>query len=340
MFIKSCLSKLLALGLLARGTMSVAPSTEEAGAPLQPPSLLPAKNLFKFPSGIWAEKEAFRKNGQQIMGTVIKPWVYLIDPQKQQLGRLLYNFPKEDYNATFAVNELEDGFFSILVGKWNASFVGYKGSMDLWTIDFRGRYGDEAKIQKHQNIPDAIVLDGAAVLNKKKGYLLAGDGNAGSLFLIDTKKKTSRAVLTDDLLKGQPGRLPPEGFGVNGVKIRNDGQVYFTGEGRGILGKVAFDVNTGEPKKGAKIKTIFSQQGRLLDDFCFGPDGSIYLSAVDKGVLKLEEEDPAGVRQIVDLPGTNSVDFGRTPRDMNTLYAGRAVFDPTGVYRVEGAVEA
>jgi hypothetical protein len=56
--------------------------------------------------------------------------------------------------------------------------------------------------------PEAQILDGFAMVNPVSQLLVAGNDQAGALFLIDAIKRTVNMVLKDHLLVGPDDALP------------------------------------------------------------------------------------------------------------------------------------
>jgi len=99
-----------------------------------------------------------------------------------------------------------------------------------------------------------------------KGWYLAADSNASSLWRVDPAKKTIELWLKDDLMA--PTGTPA--IGANGIKV-HDGWVYVSVTARGSIYRVQIGPD-GKPK-GAL--TLFAQ-GLRPDDFDITKDGTIY----------------------------------------------------------------
>jgi hypothetical protein len=102
-----------------------------------------------------------------------------------------------------------------------------------------------------------------------KGWYLAADSNAGTLWRVDPAKKKIEAWLKDEVF--DPVKPPVPGGangGANGIKVHN-GWVYVSS--RGAIYRVEID-----PKGLPKGKPELFAQARA-DDFAIAPDGTIYI---------------------------------------------------------------
>lgn len=144
-------------------------------------------------------------------------------------------------------------------------------------------------------------------------YLVA-DSYRGVIWEIDVATPSARVWWEDATLRRPNATNPVPG--VNGLKI-NDGFLYFSNTQASTLHRLAITAEgqpTGEP--------ILVAEPVNLDNFAFGPDGSIYgTTHVFNNVIRIE---PAtGNIAVVcetDVLGSTDAAFGVTPEDSSTLY--------------------
>ena len=120
--------------------------------------------------------------------------------------------------------------------------------------------------------------------------------------------------------------VPGSAFhGVHGIRMSPRGEL-FAGS---VAGQSLYSVN---PKTGQWRQVIGPPQG-MADDLAFGPDGSLYWTAISQGIVYVQR--PGGQPQVLaNIPSVNSIAFSR---DGKRLYAAQVFggddlfeLDPTG----------
>lgn len=140
-------------------------------------------------------------------------------------------------------------------------------------------------------LPDAIMLNGAASLPASPSILLIADARVACIWRVDTATGAVEKVLEGDYLAAPANASVP--IGVNGLKVRA-GYVYFTNTGTGVFGRVAID-DQGYPLANATLPEVIATAPdpatASWDDFyvladdgsslaCISPDGIVAINSV------------------------------------------------------------
>ena len=98
----------------------------------------------------------------------------------------------EGYTSLFGIVELQTDIFYVIASNYTSApdYFGFEGSVSILEVDLRGVPNPvitqgEIKVSKIVDIPQAQLLDGFAVVNKKAGLLISGDAQTGTLYLIN-----------------------------------------------------------------------------------------------------------------------------------------------------------
>ncbi|KAJ9613187.1 hypothetical protein H2200_003128 [Cladophialophora chaetospira] len=277
--------------------------------------LLPVNTVHSFPENYFVENIAVRRSGQLLVTVHNRGELIQVDPHSKSGACLVHKFP----TGAAAIVEVEEDVFYVSVGT-----IGEKGSISIYRVDMSSFAVDAsnnitspAAITNHVPVPDALFLNGSALLSASKGMMLAADSLLGTVFEIDVKSRAVKVWLqhkawektTDD------PRLP----GINGIKLRN-GYLYATNTDARTFLRAGM---TGTGEATGSVEQVFDSC--LADDFAFDDEGSVYLTThIFQSVVKIRND---GVRSRIAggpddkvVAGTTAAAFGRTASDGTTLY--------------------
>ena len=302
---------------------------------------IPASPFFFFPDGKQAENMIVRSSGHLIVTLDTAPDLYYIDPFHNQTGGIAHHFG--GYTSLFGIVEEETDVFYVIASNFSGppDYEGYQGSVSIFEVDLRDVPDptisqSDVRVSKILDIPEAQLLDGLTTVNQRRGLLMSGDAQTGTLYLIDIHNHTAEAVLQDELLIGTSEVVAAglANIGVNGLKFHN-GALYFTNTAQGLYGWVPIDKETGRPT--AKPSILSNYSGIYVDDFSFDSAGNQFISEDDNGILLRPAITTAAqnhTRLLSRLPGADSNAFGRTAVDHCLLYATFAGA-PSGVASID-----
>ena len=284
------------------------------------PTSYPTRDVSQFANvGAWVENLAVRFNGKILISRLDTPAVYQVDPFK--LGKaptLVTTFPGA--SGALGIVEYEIDVFAVITGNVSTTPPFIPGSYVVWKVDMRS-FGSTgaAKLVKITSIPEAALLNGAALLDADKETILLADSGLGVVWRLNTQTKAYKVVLDDATLKaGATASVP---IGVNGVRVRN-GYTYFTNSGQNFFARVA--IHKDGTAAGAFEVIAHNTQGGV-DDFAFDFEGNAYVAqgkanTVAKITPKGVETEVAGNLNSTALAGSTSARFGRTLIDSGVLY--------------------
>lgn len=278
---------------------------------------LPAELIYEFPPGFLCENLAVRRNGQILVTIATVPQVYQVDPFKKKDAILLYSFPA---TTVTGIAELEPDVFYVATG--NITFSNDRlspvpGSSAIWKLDLRSfsaKDGQPAKVSKIAAFPKATLLNGVAVLNRRKGLLLAADSALGLIWQLNVHTKEIKIFFDDPLAKAPPDAQIPTG--VNGIKVRK-GAVYFSNSFLGIIARLI--VKNKQTPLGPAVPVATGLN--VIDDFAIGPNGAFFAAQNPNNALSYTPA-AGGAAQIIANITTNpsAVAFGRRPEDAHSVY--------------------
>lgn len=276
---------------------------------------LPVTTVHAFPVNTFIENIAVRRSGQLLLTIHNKGELIQLDPNSEAAPCSVHVFP----TGVCGIVEMQDDVFYISCGTIGekGSWAVYKVDMSLFVADAAGNIQTPAKISKHVDVPDALFLNGSALLNGESGTILLADSIIGAIFSVDVHAATSKLWLQHEALcKVTDNPMMP---GVNGIKFYN-GYLYFsnTDARKFLRGSVT---STGEAT--GIIEVI--EENLNVDDFCFDSEGSAYLTThVFQSLVKLRSNGLrtrlAGGPEDTIVAGTTAAAFGRTPQDRTVLY--------------------
>lgn len=280
----------------------------------------PVKTIYEFSQNYFLENIAIRPNGGVLVTVHNRNELVYVDPHyppqsKPAPAAVVYRFDA----GVSGIVEVEHDQFYVSVGN-----IGKQGSYGVYRVDMSGFASDShgnvtsnADIKKVATVPDALFLNGSALLSREKGIILLADSIVGAVFALDVKSGKVDTWLKDrQLEKVTENPMMP---GVNGIKIHK-GHLYLSNTDTKKFLRVELLSNT----IAGKVEIV--QEKLNVDDFAFDEDGSAYLTThVYESVVKLDGIDgkrstvAGGLGDIV-CAGTTAAAFGRTERDRSGLY--------------------
>lgn len=284
----------------------------------------PVETIHEFSQNYFLENIAIRSNGGVLVTVHNRNELVYVDPHypsqpKPAPAAVIYRFDA----GVSGIVEVEHDQFYISVGE-----IGKQGSYGVYRVDMSGFASDShgnvtsnADVEKVATVPDALFLNGSALLSREKGIILLADSIVGSVFALDVKSGKVDTWLKDrQLEKVTENPMMP---GVNGIKIHK-GHLYLSNtDSKTFLRAELLSSNTSEYTAG-KVEIV--QEKLNADDFAFDEDGSAYLTThVYESVVKLDAADgkrstvAGGLGDIV-CAGTTAAAFGRTEGDRTSLY--------------------
>jgi len=169
---------------------------------------------------------------------------------------------------------------------------------------------------KVTDIPEAVLLNGMAVLSKSEGLVVIGDAGAGVVFTLNVETGAYSQTI-DDPTMTPAGSLH---LGINGMKIRGEYLYYFT-SGQALFSRIPINSTDGTPTGPAEViaSNVFG------DDFSFDPTGNVYVAQnAENTVAKITPEGVvtvvAGSSNSTLVAGATATAFGRTQKDYSVLY--------------------
>ncbi|KAI9674848.1 MAG: hypothetical protein M1829_003588 [Trizodia sp. TS-e1964] len=266
--------------------------------------------VCEFPLNYFLENLAVRRTGEILITVHNRSEVLYLDPhQANPKPTVLHTFPA----SVAGIVEVEADVFYV-----SACNIGQKGSAAIFKIDLT-RFSLEsspAVITKVVDLPDAIFLNGSAVLNRKEGIILAADSILGALFEVRVKSPTSVKTWIQDARFTTTNQMIP---GINGVKVHR-GWVYVSVTDSTKMFRVAIN---GAGAATGRIEQLYEHLN--IDDFTFDSEGSLYgTTHLFHSVAKVRRN---GTRSCVaggpaskECAGTTACAFGRSASDRTTLY--------------------
>lgn len=280
----------------------------------------PVKTIYEFSQNYFLENIAIRSNGGVLVTVHNRNELVYVDPHyppqsKPAPAAVIYRFDA----GVSGIVEVEHDQFYVSVGD-----IGKQGSYGVYRVDMSGFASDShgnvtsnADIKKVATVPNALFLNGSALLSREKGIILLADSIVGAVFALDVKSGKVDTWLKDrQLEKVTENPMMP---GVNGIKIHK-GHLYLSNTDTKKFLRVELLSNT----IAGKVEIV--QEKLNVDDFAFDEDGSAYLTThVYESVVKLDAIDgkrstvAGGLGDIV-CAGTTAAAFGRTESDRSGLY--------------------
>ena len=277
--------------------------------------LCPVSTIHSFPVNYFVENIAVRRSGQLLVTVHNRGELIQVDPQSKSAPCLVHKFP----TGAMGMVEVEDDVFYVSVGT-----IGDKGSFSIYRVDMSSFALDDsneiktpAKVSDLVPVPDALFLNGSALLSASKGIILAADSFLGTVFAIDVKARSVMVWLQHKALAKVSDN--PNYPGVNGIKM-HDGYLYLSNTDAKTFLRAGL---TGAGDATGSVDQVYDRCG--ADDFAFDSEGSAYLAThVFHSVVKIRSDGVrakiAGGPEDVVVAGTTAAAFGRTPHDQTILY--------------------
>lgn len=267
--------------------------------------------IHQFPDNTWIENLAIRPNGHVLVTTLTSPDLYLIDPFHAGRSVLVHSFP--DHLCLLGIAELQPDVFYVIAGNYSQKTnANPPGAWDVYSVDMRA---PGPKISLSGHFPDAILLNGMAVLNSSAGFLLVGDAGAGIVYRLNVHTGAIAVVMDDPLMK------PPSGgpVGIDGLQIRHS-QLYWTNAGQGLLIKTPLSADGT-----AAGPSMILMKGLEMDDLALATTGDAFLAVTYRNeIVKWSNGGDRGGTVIRSsegkLVGPTACKFGRTLQDSHMLY--------------------
>lgn len=276
----------------------------ELGHDEGPVGLLPVTSVHAFPVNSFIENIAVRPTGQLLLTVHNTCQLIQLDPTSGA-SSVVHVFP----TGVCGIVEVEDDIFYI-----NSGSIGEKGSWAVYKVEMGST---PVKVSKHVEVPDALFLNGSALLSSADGTILLADSVLGALFCANVHSAKAKLWLQHKALgKVSDNPMLP---GVNGIKVYN-GYLYLSNtDARKFL-----RIRLSQTREAAGDVEVVAENLNA-DDFVFDSEGSAYLTThVFQSVVKLTSDGSrtriAGGPEDKLVAGTTAAAFGRTPTDRTILY--------------------
>ena len=280
------------------------------------------RTVYQFPNGTWLENIAVRANGQLLVSLLTTPELYQIDPTTTEVPTLIHRFPG---TGTLGIAEITPDVFAVAAGNVTVTAT-TPGTYSVWKVDmrtFNASNSSPASITKIADIPEAQILNGAALLSQDSGIVLFADSIGGVVWGLDTRTGEYAKVLEDPLMKPGAG---PGSIGINGIHVR-DRFVYFTNSAQVVLARVP--VHAANGTAAGAFEVVARPNASFVDDFALTPKDTAFVATNrDNTIIEVYTDgENAGTSRIVEgsvdssaFLGTTSAAFGRTVSDRKVLY--------------------
>lgn len=274
------------------------------------------ETVHAFPLNYFVENIAVRSSGGILVTVHNRNELIYIDPgQAKQQPVVVHTFS----TAVSGIVEVESDQFYVSTGTigQRGSYAIFKVDMSDFKIDADGNATNSAPVTKVADVPDALFLNGSALLNRDEGIILLADSILGAVYRLQISSAKVDVWIQHKLLeKATDNPLMP---GVNGIKVYK-GALYLTNtEARKFL-RVAIDESGGSTGEMEVLEEKLN-----ADDFAFDADGSAYLTThIFQSVVKRRGDGTrtriAGGTDNRTCAGTTASAFGRTASDRTSLY--------------------
>lgn len=278
--------------------------------------LLKVETVHAFPLNYFVENIAVRGSGGILVTVHNRNELIYLDPgQSKQPPVVVHTFSA----APSGIVEVESDQFYVSTGTIGerGSYAVFKVDMSGFKIDGNGDVTTSAAVSKVADVPNALFLNGSALLNREEGVILLADSILGALYRLQiSSAKVDLWIQHERLEKVTDNPLLP---GVNGIKVYK-GALYLSNTDARTFLRIALD------ESGASTGEIELLQENLnVDDFAFDADGSSYLTThIFQSVVKLRGDGTrsriAGGPDDRTCAGPTAAAFGRTASDRTSLY--------------------
>jgi hypothetical protein len=277
--------------------------------------LYPVNTVHSFPINYFVENIAVRRSGQLLVTVHNRGELFQVDPFSKSAPCLVHHFSA----GVTGIVEVEEDIFYVSVGEIGAkgSFAIYQVSMLHFAVDESQNVKTPATVSKLVEVPDALFLNGSALLSASRGIILVADSILGTVFSINVGSREAKVWLQDKAL----GKITDNPYypGVNGIKVHK-GALYLSNTDARTFLRAGISA-TGEAT--GSVDLVYDQCN--ADDFAFDSEDSVYFTThVFQSLLKIRNN---GVRTRIAggptdraVAGTTAAAFGRTPLDRTILY--------------------
>ncbi|KAH6614994.1 hypothetical protein C7974DRAFT_436941 [Boeremia exigua] len=301
----------------------------------------PARTVYQWENGTWAENIAVRSNGDLLVTLMDRPELYSIKPDTSA-AKLAANLD-EQTNAIglLGITEMAHDVFVIVAGNFSvARRESDPASFSVWEIDFN-RGGKCEKVKEVERFPQASFLNGMVTLNRQKQTVLISDSVLGLVWRLNTRTGEYAVVLEDATMTAPEGSSPV--IGINGIRIFGD-YLYYVNAQRQLYCRVKIDLSTGMALGPYEVITTEISG----DDFAMAADGTAYVTTnAENGLERVTADGQktlvAGGLNSTVVAGATSAAFGRTRKDKDVVYvvtSGAQGFPVGGTFSEGGKVVA
>ena len=126
-------------------------------------------------------------------------------------------------------------------------------------------------VRKVVSLPEIGLVNGVTVLSIADSTVLVADSGKGAVVRVDVNTGASETVIHDPIFL--PGTGGGFSTGVNGLRVVNGSELYFTSTTQGIVGTVPIG-SSGQPTGQLHVIANVSN----ADDFDIGRDGSLWVA--------------------------------------------------------------
>lgn len=224
--------------------------------PAPPEALVPATTLAEFPAGSFLENLAVGPDGALYVTCYVGSEIFRVDLHTWDWS----SWVKFDGVFPMGIAFDRDGS-AIIAGQRQPGFDPRTPA----TQDGFWRVAQDGTVSHLVDLPGAGFVNG--LQTDGQGRFYCADSLTGDLWLLDTATGTARSAINSALLAPRDRSEPFPA--ANGLKLR-DGAIYVSNwvQGTIVRGELLPDGSVGP------LEVIADEV--MIDDFDFGPDGSIY----------------------------------------------------------------
>lgn len=299
--------------------------------------------IYEFPKGNYIENLAVRANGQILVNPLTLPQLWLVDPHLPGEGFIVHNF--SEILGLSGIVEYQPDVFAVLTGNFSIETGDPgAGTWAIWSIDLGGVHvtsnastiEQPPQVSKIVDIPEATFLNGLSVLSgSEQQHLIVGDVKTGEIYSVDVDTGEYAVVINNTYTS--PATVYAFGAAAtDGIKVRDEGVLYFSNFGQGTLISVPLNQADGRPVGDFKtVATILTPEDQW-DDFTFDCDGNVWMTAGGANTIQKispegEVETIAGNLNSTAIAEPTSTKFGRRENDADVLYVTTAGGEATPV---------
>ena len=275
--------------------------------------------IYEFSKGTWVENLAMRSNGQILATLLSSPEIYQVDPNGANPPVLVHRFTS--VLGVLGIVEVVPDTFYVVTGNFSlTTFTSTPGSYSVHKIDINNFVpGHIAPIvTKVADFPEAVFLNGAALLDPTAGYIIIADSGLGAVWRLDINTGHVVKVIQDATMA--PTSFPA--IGINGLKVR-DKDLYFTNTNTASV--VRIPISSGGRAAGGASIVVSNATG--ADDFIFNEKGVGFHALGTSNELGKLSFNASRIEILVGSPsdfstlaGPTACQFGRGSGDEKSLY--------------------